>query len=124
MLENPTKNLSIFMGQDSKQPKADRLLKDGDIIQVGELSFQVLHTPGHTLGGISLYNKEGKACFTGDTLFLGSIGRTDLPGGSYPVIIKSIKEKILTLPDDVVAYPGHGPATTIAQEKRINPFLR
>ncbi|NMA02421.1 MAG: MBL fold metallo-hydrolase [Clostridia bacterium] len=124
MLENPTKNLSTFMGRDSKQPKADKLLKDGDSIQIGELNFQVIHTPGHTLGGISLYNKEKKACFTGDTLFLGSIGRTDLPGGSYPTIIKSIKEKLLTLPDDVVVYPGHGPATTIAQEKRINPFLR
>lgn len=124
MLENPNKNLSAFMGQDSRQPGADRLLRNGDIIEVGELSFQIIHTPGHTLGGISVYNKEEKVCFTGDTLFLGSIGRTDLPGGSYPAIIKAIKEKLLVLPDEVTVYPGHGPETTIAKEKKINPFLK
>ena len=108
------------MGRDSKQPKADKLLKDGDSIQI-RTKLPVIHTPGHILEA-SLYIIKRKACSPG-ILCLGSIGRTDLPGGSYPTIIKSIKEKLLTLPDDVVVYPGHGPATTIAQEKRINPFL-
>jgi len=92
------------------------------VVEVGSLSFQVIHTPGHTRGGISLL--VDNAVFTGDTLFAGSIGRTDLPGGSYRQIIASIKEKILPLPPGTLVYPGHGPASTVEEEKGTNPFVR
>jgi len=103
-------------------PKPDRLLKDGDIIEIGELRFAVLHTPGHSLGGISLYG-EG-VLFSGDTLFNFGIGRTDFPGCSYEEIMESIHNKLMTLPDDTVVLPGHGPETTIGAERKFNPFLR
>ncbi|MDD4924819.1 MAG: MBL fold metallo-hydrolase [Dehalococcoidales bacterium] len=104
-----------------RQP--DILLKDGDILEIGELKFKVIHTPGHSRGGICLLG-EG-VLFSGDTLFEGSIGRTDLPraGGDYNTIIKSIKTKLLTLDDSTIVYPGHGPKTTIGAERRGNPFL-
>jgi len=114
-------NLSGMMGPKEVSPAADRLLTEGDEIQVGSLTFRVLHTPGHTPGGISLAG-EGVA-FVGDTLFARSIGRTDFPGGSFKTIIQSIKEKLLPLGDQVVAYPGHGPRTEIGQERKANPFL-
>ena len=100
---------------------ADRTLRDGDVIQVGCVKFVVLHTPGHSKGGISLLGEE--VVFTGDTLFAGSIGRTDLPGASFGEIMRSIKTKLVTLPDRFKAYPGHGPPTTIGEEKKHNPFL-
>lgn len=100
---------------------ADRTLRDGDVIQVGCVKFVVLHTPGHSKGGISLLGE--KVVFTGDTLFAGSIGRTDLPGASFGEIMRSIKTKLVTLPDSFKAYPGHGPPTTIGEEKKHNPFL-
>jgi len=100
---------------------ADRTLRDGDVIQVGCVKFVVLHTPGHSKGGISLLGE--KVVFTGDTLFAGSIGRTDLPGASFGEIMRSIKTKLVTLPDRFKAYPGHGPPTTIGEEKKHNPFL-
>jgi glyoxylase-like metal-dependent hydrolase (beta-lactamase superfamily II) len=101
----------------------DILLKGGDMITVGELKFTVIHTPGHSRGGICLFG-EG-VLFSGDTLFSGSIGRTDLArwGGDYNTIIKSIKTKLLTLDDATIVYPGHGPKTTIGDERRGNPFL-
>lgn len=105
-----------------KIPPADTLLKDGDEISFGELSFKVIHTPGHSPGGVCLYTPGH--LFAGDTLFAGSIGRTDLPGGDYDTLISSIKGKLLTLPEDTVVYTGHGPETSIANEKRMNPFLR
>lgn len=104
-------------------PPADRRLREGDKIKVGRLEFQVIHTPGHTKGGISLYAKEENVVFTGDTLFKDSIGRTDLPGGSMPDIQAALK-KLAALPDDTMVYPGHGVMTTIGREKRENPYLQ
>ncbi len=104
-------------------PLPDRLLKDGDTIDIGETSLKVIHTPGHTMGGICLYT-EGNL-FTGDTLFVGAVGRTDLRGGSMLRLIQSIKEKLYTLPDDTIVWPGHDygitPNSTIAYEKKSNP---
>jgi hydroxyacylglutathione hydrolase len=100
----------------------DRLLKGGDNIKFGELSFLVLHTPGHSPGGICLYG-EG-IVFTGDTLFNSSIGRSDFPGGNYHQLLTSIHTKLLILPETTPVYPGHGPESTIGDEKRNNPFLR
>jgi glyoxylase-like metal-dependent hydrolase (beta-lactamase superfamily II) len=127
MLGSPTKNLSALMMSWVKSPAADRLLADGDTIEVGAAKWRVLATPGHTPGGISLYCPEAAegrgAAFTGDALFAGGIGRTDFPGGDYDLLMKSIRERLLTLPPDTVVYPGHGPATTAGEEARTNPFL-
>ena len=103
-------------------PAPDRLLKDGDIIEIGSLTFRVLHTPGHTAGGICLLGE--KVVFTGDTLFNTGIGRTDLAGGSTEKILESIRGKLMLLPDNIIVYPGHGPETTIVQERRSNPYIR
>jgi len=100
----------------------DRLLKGGDSIKVGNLSFLVLHTPGHSPGGICLYG--GGVVFSGDTLFNSSIGRSDFPGGNYQLLLSSIHTKLMVLPDNTPVYPGHGPETTIGDERRNNPFLR
>jgi glyoxylase-like metal-dependent hydrolase (beta-lactamase superfamily II) len=89
----------------------------------GTHRIKVLHTPGHTQGGCSLYCQEEGKVITGDTLFADSIGRTDLPGGSHEQLLESIRTKLFTLPDDVVAYPGHGPHTTIGHEKKCNPYF-
>jgi glyoxylase-like metal-dependent hydrolase (beta-lactamase superfamily II) len=102
-------------------PPADRTLHGGDKIALGQDTLTVVHTPGHTPGGISLISEN--FVFVGDTLFKGSIGRTDFPGGSYEQIIESIKEKLAILPDNFVVYPGHGQATTIREEKETNPYL-
>jgi glyoxylase-like metal-dependent hydrolase (beta-lactamase superfamily II) len=103
-------------------PSADRTVADGDTITFGDITFTVIHTPGHSPGGISLV--ADKMVFVGDSLFAGSIGRTDFPGGDYDTLISSIKTKLFPLGDDVKVYTGHGPATTIGQEKRMNPFLK
>ena len=103
-------------------PRPERILADGDIIDIGDLHFKVLHTPGHTPCGISLYG-EGHV-FTGDTLFNYGIGRYDLIDGDYDSLIKGIKTKLLTLPPETIVHPGHGPDSTIATEIRANPFLR
>lgn len=102
-------------------PPPDRLLKHGDVLTAGEISLNVLHTPGHTPGGISLL-EEGLV-FTGDTLFAGSIGRTDFPGGDLLTLLRSVKTRLLTLPDETRVFSGHGPASTIGDERRENPFL-
>jgi glyoxylase-like metal-dependent hydrolase (beta-lactamase superfamily II) len=104
-----------------KPPPPDRLLKDGDSLDVADLHLRVLHTPGHTPGGICLVG-EG-VVFSGDTLFNFGIGRTDLPGGSYRKLMESIHTKLMVLPDDTIVYPGHGPETTIGAERAGNPFL-
>jgi len=101
---------------------ADRLLREGDEVRVGSLAFQVIHTPGHSPGGMCLL--RDRVVFVGDTLFQSGIGRTDLPGGDYGTLMRSIRDKLLTLPDDTMVYPGHGDATTIGEEKRSNPFLQ
>jgi len=102
--------------------KADKKLRDGDALQVGNFKLVVLHTPGHTPDGISLLGEN--AVFTGDALFAGSIGRTDFVGGSYDDLIRSIRSKLLCLPDSFTVHPGHGPSTSISDEKRYNPFLQ
>ena len=103
-------------------PRPDSYLRDGMNIAFGNYELTVLHTPGHTPGGCCLYG-EG-VVITGDTLFADSVGRTDLPGGSHTALVESIHRKLLTLPDDTVAYPGHGPATTIGRERLKNPYLQ
>ncbi|SHI68130.1 Glyoxylase, beta-lactamase superfamily II [Dethiosulfatibacter aminovorans DSM 17477] len=102
--------------------KADKFLSEGDIVTAGKMEYKVLHTPGHTPGGICLVCED--AIFSGDTLFRGSIGRTDFPGGSYDQIINSIKTKLLDYPDETKVYPGHNSSSTIGYEKKNNPFLR
>ncbi|MEL7568017.1 MAG: MBL fold metallo-hydrolase [Dehalobacterium sp.] len=114
-------NLGSMMGKNEVSPLADRILQEGDTVKVGNMELKVIHTPGHTPGGISLVGE--KDVFVGDTLFAGSIGRTDLPGGNYGVLISAIKSKLLTLDDEMKVYPGHGPSTTIGREKKKNPFL-
>jgi hydroxyacylglutathione hydrolase len=103
-------------------PQPNRLLKDGDSIDVGNLHFVVLYTPGHSSGGICLSGHG--VVFSGDTLFNSGIGRTDFPGMSHERLIRSIREKLMVLPDETVVYPGHGPSTTIGDERRGNPFLQ
>ena len=105
-------------------PPPGLLVKDGDILQVGSLSFEVIHTPGHTPGGICLYSPPH--LFTGDTLFVGAVGRTDFPGGDLRAFLDSIRQRLLTLPDETIVWPGHGyggSRSTIGEEKRSNPFL-
>ncbi len=98
--------------------------EEGTAIAVGDETGMVLHTPGHTEGSISLYFPQSRLLLAGDTLFRGSIGRTDLPGGDSALILRSIKDKLLPLPEDTAVVPGHGPATTLAHERDTNPFLR
>jgi glyoxylase-like metal-dependent hydrolase (beta-lactamase superfamily II) len=102
-------------------PPPDRNLEDGDKISFGHIALTVIHTPGHTPGGISLHT-DGRV-FVGDTLFAGSIGRTDFPGGSFAVLKESIQKKLFALDEGVKVYTGHGPPTTIGEEKRFNPFV-
>ena len=99
-------------------------LTDGEIIKIGDGELKVLSVPGHSPGSVALYDREGGFLIAGDALFNGSIGRTDLPGGNHNQLISSIKNKLFTLPDNTVVYPGHGPATTIGDEKRFNPYLK
>jgi hydroxyacylglutathione hydrolase len=101
----------------------DQSLSSNDVLKAGSLAAQVLHTPGHTEGSICLYFPVERTLIAGDTLFAGSIGRTDLPGGSYEKILRSLHERVLALPDDTRVVPGHGPLTTIGEERETNPFL-
>jgi glyoxylase-like metal-dependent hydrolase (beta-lactamase superfamily II) len=123
-LKDARRNFSPFFGSAYKVKSEIKTLKDRDIIKLGQLELEVIHTPGHTAGGISLLMKKPKdnILFTGDTLFCQGVGRTDL-GGDEDLLIKSIREKLLILPDDTIIYPGHGPSSTIGDEKRNNPFL-
>ena len=102
----------------------DHSVAQADTVKAGSLEAQVIHTPGHTEGSVCLYFPVQKKLIAGDTLFAGSIGRTDLPGGSFEKIIDSLHEKVLALPDDTVVVPGHGPLTTIGEERESNPFLK
>ena len=104
-------------------PAVERHWRDGETYAVGRLAFQVLHCPGHTPGHVVLFEPTERAAFVGDCLFAGSIGRTDLPGGSYEQLMDSLLNKIATLGDDTVVYSGHGPSTTVGRERRTNPFL-
>ena len=122
MFQELSRSAMMFGLSAENSPPADILLNDGDEISFGEITLKIIHTPGHSKGGICLYTKG--SLFAGDTLFAGSIGRTDLPGGDYDTLIAGIKEKLLVLDPDTVVYTGHGPETTIDNEKRMNPFLR
>lgn len=106
-----------------QSPMPEKFIKEGDTISLGAYDFQCLYTPGHSPGSISFYNKENKLLIGGDVLFRGSIGRADLPKGDYEMLIRSIKQKLLALNDDVRVYCGHGPSTTIGLERKTNPFL-
>src|SRR5207244_827911 len=101
----------------------DEGLKDADVLRAGSLAGTVIHTPGHTEGSVCRYFPEQHKLIAGDTLFAGSIGRTDLPGGSFRKIMRSLHDRVLALPDETLVVPGHGPLTTIGQERQSNPFL-
>jgi glyoxylase-like metal-dependent hydrolase (beta-lactamase superfamily II) len=120
-LVNPDKNLSRMFMAGITSPKAGKLLEEGDILKLGEVELKILHTPGHTPGSISVVS--GGIVFTGDALFAGSIGRTDFAYGDHELLIRSIADKLLTLKDDTIIYPGHGEPSTIGQEKKSNPFF-
>ena len=122
MLNELSRSAMMFGLSAENSPPPDIRLNHGDEIRFGKITLKVIHTPGHSRGGICLYTQGH--LFAGDTLFAGSIGRTDLNGGDYDTLISSIKEKLLVLEPDTVVYTGHGPETTIANEKRMNPFLR
>ena len=122
MLLKSRKNLSIFMGTDASFRPAERLLKDGDVIRFGESFLKVIHTPGHTAGGICLYDGD-KVLFSGDTLFAGSVGRSDFPGGNHYQLIESVVKALAEVKDETVVYPGHGPETGMGYERKTNPFL-
>lgn len=112
-------------GLDSvKKVEPDQWLVDGDTVTAGGVEFSVLHCPGHAPGHVVYYNAELKLMISGDVLFAGSVGRTDLPGGNHDVLISSIKEKLFPLGDDVTFLPGHGPTSTIGHERQSNPFLK
>ena len=114
-----------MFGLEMRNPAPDisKELQEGDTIELGTETFEVLHVPGHSPGSIVLYNAKVHVLFAGDVLFEGSIGRTDLQGGNYTQLIKGIQDKLLVLPDETVVYSGHGSATTIGKEKASNPFL-
>ena len=112
-------NLTTYIGMDKIELEADSRVDDGDLLHLGDLEFKIIHTPGHTIGGTSLYCEEEKLLFSGDTLFRGTWGRTDLPTGSIEDIMNSITNKLLILPDDTIVYPGHGKSTMIGDEKPI-----
>lgn len=121
-LTDPKYNMSCMMGTQTTTDAADGLLHEGDQVYFGNCVLTVIHTPGHTPGGISLYGHG--AVFCGDTLFYRSIGRTDLPGGNYQQLIDSIRDKLFSLPDQTTVYPGHGIMSRIGEEKSGNPFVR
>lgn len=124
MLTDTERNLSALAGISFKTDPADVILEDNQEIEYAGIKLKVLHTPGHSPGGISLYNSEDGILFSGDALFADSIGRTDFPGSDTNQLITGIKEKILPLPEETKVCPGHGPATTIKQEKLYNQYLR
>jgi glyoxylase-like metal-dependent hydrolase (beta-lactamase superfamily II) len=125
LLQDPKLNLSSFFTSSFILKSNVKLLEDSENIELDQIQLEVIHVPGHTPGGIALLLKKpkDKILFTGDTLFCQGIGRTDFPGADEELLIKSIKNKLLKLSDDTVIYPGHGPASTIGEEKRNNPFL-
>jgi len=121
MLDQVANSAAAWGLRAENSPAPDRKLQDGDKITFGNITLTVIHTPGHTTGGISLYTQDD--VFVGDTLFAGSIGRTDFPGGSFETIKESIQQKLFKLGDDVRVHTGHGPTTTIGRERLHNPFV-
>jgi len=121
LLDKALTQAALYGLKTTQSPQPDRLLEEGDVVEVGKLRFVVYHVPGHSEGSICLY--ADRHMFVGDVLFAGSVGRTDLPGGSFEQLIGGIRNKLLVLPDDTVVHPGHGPDTTIGREKQVNPFI-
>jgi glyoxylase-like metal-dependent hydrolase (beta-lactamase superfamily II) len=124
MLHDTRANLSAQFGLPLTSPPADRLVREGDVLDLAGIRLEVLEIPGHSPGHVAfLYRAIPSIVFGGDILFQGSVGRVDFPGGSANRLLSGIRDKLFSLPDDTVVYPGHGPATTIAEEKRHNPFV-
>jgi glyoxylase-like metal-dependent hydrolase (beta-lactamase superfamily II) len=124
LLQHVTENARSFGIENASNVTPDRWLEDGDQVEVGELTFDVLHCPGHSPGSVAYFNPAQRLAIVGDVLFAGSIGRTDLPGGSHRELLRSIRDKLLPLGDDVAIISGHGPTSTIGRERASNPFLR
>lgn len=121
LLMDPAQNASLMMGYEvAVEPEV--LLRDNQKFSVADMEFQVIHTPGHTSGGCCYYAEEEKVLFSGDTIFMESIGRSDFPTGNGRVLLESVRNKVLVLPEDVEIYPGHGPETSVGYEKQNNPY--
>jgi hydroxyacylglutathione hydrolase len=123
MLHQPSAEAMFFTGNRLRLSEPDILLKEGDVLSFGKYRLKVLHTPGHTPGGISLLLEGHTYVYVGDLLFAGSIGRTDFPGGDFDALINAVKTKIFPLGDNYSVFPGHGPVTTVGQERKYNPFF-
>ncbi len=122
-LTDPVLNLSAMSGQEVIAVPPDELISDEQILKFGEIEFRALHTPGHSPGSISFLNEKRGMLFCGDTIFAGSIGRTDFPGCSLDILMDSITKKIMSLPDEIICFPGHGVNTSIGNERLNNPFI-
>lgn len=123
MLENAVLAANMWQMSIPEPPPADKMLNDGDIVKLGDLQLEVLFTPGHAPGHVCFYLESEGVLFDGDVLFRQGIGRTDLPGGDYATLMDSIQQRLMVLPDETMVLSGHGPATTIGQERETNPFL-
>lgn len=124
ILQRAPQQMRLWLGQEGEAaPEPDGFLDEGDLVPIGGIALRVLHVPGHSPGSIALVEEAGKHVFVGDVLFAGSIGRTDIPGGDFDTLMASLRDKLLTLDDAYQVWPGHGPSTTIGQERRTNPFL-
>ena len=120
---NPLRNLSVLFFKPFSIRKPDHVVTDSQLIELAGLSLQVLDLPGHSPGSIGLYDAQAQSVYSGDTLFAGSVGRTDFPGASGKLLLESIRNKLMTLPDATTVWPGHGPSTSIGVERQTNPFL-
>jgi len=123
-LNDPELNLSAAIGMPVTAPAADRLLKHGDELRLGSQTWRVLHTPGHSPGGITLHHEPSEVAIVGDTIFSGSVGRTDFPGSDQNRLFAAIRAQIYSMPNETALWPGHGPATTVGRERRSNPYVR
>ncbi len=123
LLADPTQNLSALSGQPLIVEPADQFLHHGETVSFGSLSFEIRSVPGHSPASVAFYDPARGICFVGDALFRGSIGRTDFPGCNHELLLRSIREQLLTLPDETRCFPGHGPETTVGYERATNPFL-
>jgi len=122
-MTNSTLNLSVMAGMNLNVGESDEFTEDGDSLALGDHEFAIIHTPGHSPGGITIFEAKAKVAFVGDTLFCGSIGRYDFPTSDGRLLVRSIREGLFELPNDTEVLPGHGPATTIGEEKKSNPFV-
>ena len=123
LLADPSANISAFFDHPIVAPEPDHVVEDEQVVSIASIRLTVLATPGHTIGGVCYLEEKAGRLFAGDTLFAGSIGRTDLQGGDFGQLVGAIKSKIMALPDGVLVYPGHGPHTTVGTERNSNPFL-